>query len=320
MLFQFLETTRCHLGELFESRGRYHRAGHLLDAFLVFIISMNIIAIVLESVPELMTEYHSIFLRIELISVAVFSVEYLARLWSSVALEKFKNGDEANWKVRVRYFFSPLALIDLLAILPSLLMLFINLDLRFLRVIRLLRIFKMTRYSRALQLLLVAFKEEGSSLLAAFFLMAVILILASCGIYLIEHDVQPDKFGSIPAAMWWAMATLTTVGYGDVVPITPLGQVFGGLITILSMGMVAIPTGLLASGFSEQLRKRRSLYRDAVHECLEDGKLSRQDKHKLEALRYELGLSKQECKRVIAQLKESTPESPKYCSHCGHPV
>jgi len=146
--------------------------------------------------------------------------------------------------------------------------------------------------------------------------MAVVLILASCGIYLIEHDIQPDKFGSIPAAMWWAMATLTTVGYGDVVPVTPLGRIFGGVITLLSMGMVAIPTGLLASSFSEQLRKRRVLFSDAVHECLHGGKLDDDQLEHLENLRCKLGLSKQEANKAIkSQLSQRTKHL--YCRHCG---
>ena len=167
-----------------------------------------------------------------------------------------------------------------------------------------------------MQLLLQAFIDESSSLLAAFFIMSVLLILASCGIYLLEHDIQPDKFGSIPAAMWWAMATLTTVGYGDVVPITPIGKLFGGVITLVSMGMVAIPTGLLASSFSEQIRKRRQLFEDATHEKITDGKLTDEQMHHLEELRYKLGLSKLEANKAIkAELNKRS--SHLFCRHCG---
>jgi voltage-gated potassium channel len=116
--------------------------------------------------------------------------------------------------------------------------------------------------------------------------------------------------------MWWAMATLTTVGYGDVVPITPLGRFFGGVITVLSMGMVAIPTGLLASSFSEQLRKRRTQFEDEVHACLEDGKLTLDEKNKLERLWLELGLSKQEAKSAIKK-QQSSLYQKQYCPHCG---
>lgn len=310
------QTFRQKLACLFEGTGQYHRAGHLLDIALISLIMINVIAIVFESIASVALKYYDEFLILEIVSVSIFAIEYLARLWACVDKTKYAAIDGSNSKRRLHYFFSPLALIDLIAILPSLLMFLFPLDLRFLRVLRLLRVFKLTRYSRAMQLLLQAFLDEGSSMLAAFFIMAVVLILASCGIYLIEHDIQPDKFGSIPAAMWWAMATLTTVGYGDVVPITSLGKFFGGVITLLSMGMVAIPTGLLASSFSEQIRKRRQFFEDAVHEQIHDGTLNKEQLAHLEELRYKLGLSKLEANKAIkTQLSERN--SHIYCRHCG---
>ncbi|MCO7189701.1 MULTISPECIES: ion transporter [unclassified Pseudoalteromonas] len=309
-------TLRQKTAGLLEASGRFRKAGHTIDVFLITLIIANVIAIVLESVPALATRYHSLFFYIEVISVAIFTIEYLLRLWCCVDKLEFKHISGSNIRKRLRYVFSPLAIIDLLAILPTLLMVFFSFDLRFLRVFRLLRIFKLTRYSRAMQLLLAAFREESSSLLAAFFIMSLVLVVASCGIYLIEHDVQPDKFGSIPAAMWWAMATLTTVGYGDVVPITPLGRFFGGVITLLSMGMVAIPTGLLASSFADQLRKRRDAFNEAVLHSLSDGKVDEQEKEHLEALRIELGLSAVEANQAI-KIMTSQRVHDHYCRHCG---
>ncbi|MEL7477642.1 MAG: ion transporter [Pseudomonadota bacterium] len=310
-------TTRQKVAELLESSGRHQKAGHILDVFLICLIMVNVIAIVLESVASLAQAYHTVFLAIEVGSVAIFTLEYLARLWSCVDKIEYKQVKGSNLKKRVKYALTPLAIIDLLAIAPTLLMMFFTFDLRFLRVIRLLRIFKLTRYSKAMQLLLAAFKEEASSLMAAFFIMSVVLIMASCGIYLIEHDVQPDKFGSIPDAMWWAMATLTTVGYGDVVPITPLGRFFGGVITMLSMGMVAIPTGLLASSFAEQLRKRREVFHEAVLHSLIDGHVDEEERAHLEALRVELGLSAAEANQAIKVMTSKRVHS-QYCRHCGH--
>jgi voltage-gated potassium channel len=310
------QTLRQKMACLFEGTGQYQRAGHILDIALISIIMINVVAIVIESIPSVALKYYDEFLVLEIVSVAIFAVEYLARLWACVDKTQYVAMEGSNSKRRLKYFLSPLALIDLIAILPSLMMFLFPLDLRFLRVLRLLRVFKLTRYSRAMQLLLQAFMDEGSSLLAAFFIMAVVLILASCGIYLIEHDIQPDKFGSIPAAMWWAMATLTTVGYGDVVPITPLGKFFGGVITLLSMGMVAIPTGLLASSFSEQIRKRRQFFEDAVHESIQDGTLNDTQQVHLEELRHKLGLSKLEANKAIkTQLNEHN--SHLFCRHCG---
>ncbi|MBD0410573.1 ion transporter [Pseudoalteromonas distincta] len=309
-------TLRQKMACLFEGTGQYHREGHILDIALISLIMINVVAIVIESIPSLAEQYYSEFLVLEIVSVAIFAIEYLARLWACVDKTRYAAMEGSHTKRRLSYFFSPLAIVDLIAILPSLMMFLFPLDLRFLRVLRLLRVFKLTRYSRAMQLLLKAFHDEGSSLMAAFFIMAVVLILASCGIYLIEHDIQPDKFGSIPAAMWWAMATLTTVGYGDVVPITPLGKFFGGVITLLSMGMVAIPTGLLASSFSEQIRKRRQFFEDAVHESIQDGTLNDTQQVHLEELRHKLGLSKLEANKAIkTQLNEHN--SHLFCRHCG---
>lgn len=310
---------RQQLAQLFEARGKYKRASHWLDGFLVILILANVVAIVLESVASLAIKYSLFFTYFELASVIIFAIEYLARLWSSVDLERFDANTQSHGKKRLHYFLSPLAIIDLIAILPSLLMLFMNIDLRFLRVLRLLRVFKLTRYSRAMQLLLASFQEEASSLLAAFFIIAVVLILASCGIYLLEHDVQPDKFGSIPEAMWWAIVTLATVGYGDVVPITPMGRFFGGVITLLSMGMVAIPTGLLASSFSDQLRQRRNQYSEYAYQCMEDGKISRAELKKLEELRIKLGLSKPESRLLLNKIRGEHPHH-KFCSNCGHKI
>lgn len=310
-------TTRQKAASLLESSGRHQKAGHILDVFLIFLIMVNVVAIVLESVASLAQTYHTVFLVIEIGSVAIFTIEYLARLWSCVDKIEYKQVKDSNLKKRFKYALTPLAIIDLLAIAPTILMMFFSFDLRFLRVVRLLRIFKLTRYSKAMQLLLAAFKEEASSLMAAFFIMSVVLIMASCGIYLIEHDVQPDKFGSIPDAMWWAMATLTTVGYGDVVPITPVGRFFGGVITMLSMGMVAIPTGLLASSFAEQLRKRREVFHEAVLHSLIDGHVDEEERAHLEALRVELGLSAAEANQAIKVMTNKRVHS-QYCRHCGH--
>jgi voltage-gated potassium channel len=310
------QTLRQKMACLFEGTGQYQRSGHILDIALISLIMINVVAIVIESIPSVAEQYCYEFLVLEIVSVAIFAIEYLARLWACVDKTQYEAMEGSNSKRRLKYFLSPLALIDLIAILPSLMMFLFPLDLRFLRILRLLRVFKLTRYSRAMQLLLKAFNDEGSSLMAAFFIMAVVLILASCGIYLIEHDIQPDKFGSIPAAMWWAMATLTTVGYGDVVPITPLGKFFGGVITLLSMGMVAIPTGLLASSFSEQIRKRRQFFEDAVHESIQDGTLNDTQQVHLEELRHKLGLSKLEANKAIkTQLNEHN--SHLFCRHCG---
>lgn len=198
------------------------RLGYWLNAFLMLLILSNVAAVIIESIAPIYRQYTSWFLNFELFSVMVFTIEYVLRVWSAPALSKYHayTAFGARW----RYAVSPMALVDLLAIAPFYLSLLISIDMRFLRALRLLRIFKFSRHSRALQLLAAVLRTERSNLLAAFSVLFVLLILASSGIYMIEAKIQPDKFGSIPEAMWWAMATLTTVGYGDVTPITAGGR------------------------------------------------------------------------------------------------
>ena len=242
---------------------------HWIDIALVALIILNVSAVILESVPDYALYYQTWFWSFELFSVTVFSVEYILRVWCAPELPEYAHLGPI--KSRLKYIFSLYALIDLAAILPFYIGFFVSsVDWRFLRVIRLLRLFKLTRYSIAMQALLQSLKAESDSLAAAFFLMFVLFVLASSGIYLIENRVQPEDFGSIPAAMWWAMATLTTVGYGDVVPITAWGKIFGGFITIIGVGMVALPAGIIASGFSERLREQRTSYDDLLNTLFDE--------------------------------------------------
>ncbi len=213
---------------------------------------------------------------------------------------------------------TPMALIDLIAILPFYLSILVTLDLRFVRVLRVLRIFKLTRYFSAIGVLLSVLKEEANSFGAALFILFVILVLASSGIYLFEHQAQPEAFGSIPAAMWWGVATLTTVGYGDMTPITNGGKIFGACITIVGIGMVALPAGILASGFSDHLRGRQDAYGDLVDAALEDGIVTRQEQEALEANRQRLGLSKEDSARIFARMAKEIHGKHTVCPHCRH--
>jgi voltage-gated potassium channel len=147
---------------------------------------------------------------------------------------------------------------------------FFSVDLRFLRALRLVRVFKLTRYSSSMTLLLKVLRDEAQSFGAAFFILIIVLIFASSGIYLFEHEVQPESFGNIPQAVWWSVSTLATVGYGDVIPFTVGGKIFGIVIMIIGIGIVALPAGILASAFSEQMRLRRVEYEELAQEILED--------------------------------------------------
>jgi voltage-gated potassium channel len=238
------------------------------------LIFVSVIAIILESVPALVHKYADIFYLIETVTVAVFTVEYFLRIWCAVDIDKYADSAMNPLLIRLRFMFSPYAIIDFLAILPF--YLFIggfaaDVDLRFLRCFRLLRVLKLTRYSSAFEVLAATCRENTRPLTAAFFILMVVMLLAASGIYFFERHAQPVAFASIPDAMWWAVSTLTTVGYGDITPITAGGKVFGAVITIIGIGMVALPTGILAAGYAAQTRLRSQHYRQEASHALDNG-------------------------------------------------
>jgi voltage-gated potassium channel len=294
------------------------RFSRRFDIFIVLLISLNILALVMESVDEFNARYDAGFYWFEVFSVGVFSVEYLLRIWSCV-----ESPDQRfRWPVsgRLRFALTPMALVDLCAILPFYLGTIFALDLRFLRALRLLRIFKLTRYSSAMATLLKVLRDEAQSFGAAFLILFVIMIIASSGVYLFEHKAQPESFSNIPEAAWWSVATLTTVGYGDVTPVTTGGKIFGILIMIIGIGMVALPAGILASAFSEELRQRRIEYQGLAKTVLEDGRITPQERQSMEAARLKLGLSEEEAEEIFARLtREIVPRSG-VCPHCHKPL
>lgn len=183
-------------------------------------------------------------------------------------------------------------MVDLIAIVPSLLaFIFPSVDLRFIRVLRIFRFLKFSRYSSSINNLLKVIWDQRKSFGAAFFILFIMLILASSGIYLVEKDAQPEKFGSIPQAMWWSIVTLTTVGYGDVYPVTTLGKIFGSVIIILGIGTVALPSGILASAFSEHTRRSQNKYKKELENALKDNKIDKSERNQLNKLAEKLNLS-----------------------------
>ncbi len=294
-------------------------SSRLVDFSIMALITFNVIAVILESVPVIYATYRDWFDRFEFVSVLAFSIEYFVRVWCAVENPHYRN---PLWG-RLRYMRTPMALVDLMAFLPSYLLWFglFDIDTRFLRVLRLIRIFKLTRYSDALDLLLTVIRRESSAFVSAIFIMMIIIIFAASGIYLVEHDAQPEAFGSIPKAIWWATVTLTTVGYGDVVPTTALGKAFGVLITIAGVGMAAMPAGILASGFSTELQKRREKYRLKLREALADGVLSRAEYEALQSTRRELGLEEEEAELLLDEEKILIQRGQSsVCPHCGKPL
>ncbi len=241
---------RREIHEILEVGGDAHPAGRVVNVFIVVLIFLNAIAFAAETVDELYRRYALEFEIFNIFSVIVFTVEYVLRVWSSVEIPMLSR--LPRWRARLRFASRPIMIIDLLAFLPFYLYWLVPIDLRVLRVLRLFRLLKLVRYSPALQTLGRVIADEYRALLGALLVILVLLLFASTAMYFIERGAQPDKFGSIPSAAWWALATLTTVGYGDVVPITPLGKMLGGVVMLLGVGMIALPVAIIATGFSQE--------------------------------------------------------------------
>ena len=308
----------CHrLHQVLSKSYQSKQVNNWLSTALLILIFLNIIAIILESVSSIELEYSHLFKKFEVFSVVIFSIEYLTRLWTCVDLAQNKDSPSA-FKSRLRYLVTPMAIVDLLAILPFYLSIFFALDLRFLRILRLVRVFKLTRYSAAMKTLTSVLKDEVPALLAAYFIMAIVIVLASSGIYLLEHKIQPNEFGSIPASMWWAVTTLTTVGYGDVTPLTNGGRMFGGLITLIGIAMVALPTGIIASGFGNSFRKKRQSYELEVAEALADGVITSDEKEKLKTVQSSLGISPDDAHQIYKEaIFQHLQAKQVDCPKCG---
>ncbi len=306
--------------EILEIAGKDDRLSRTVDFALFFLVGANVLAIILESVSSIYLAYKPFFYWFNLVSVVLFSGEYLLRIWSCI--EDPAHLKKTHTETRFKYMGTSMALIDLVAIAPFYLQFILpGMDLRFLRVLRMLRILKLTRYSTAMNLLLRVLHQERKAFSAAFTILIMVLIIVSCGIYLVESKAQPVAFGSIPDAMWWAMATLTTVGYGDVTPVTPMGKLFGALVTVVGIGMVALPAGILASSFSEMLRRRQQEYRLSVKKALDDGHISLEEAHELERIREKLDLSKADSDELRDQTQlevEVTKHSKKGSYASGH--
>ena len=251
-----LERTRNRIHEILEAARSGDRASRAFDIFILSLIGLNVLALILGTVESIRLLAPRFFTAFEFFSVMVFSVEYLLRVWSCTVSPDYPRPIRG----RLRFALTPMALIDLLAILPFYLP-FLGVDLHFIRAVRLFRIFrvaKLGRYSaelRTFRRILTAKKRE---LLITLFALLLLLLLSSAVMYYAERNAQPKAFSSIPAAMWWAVCALTTVGYGDVVPATLVGKLASSAISILGIGIFGLPAGILASGFIEEIQTKRT--------------------------------------------------------------
>ena len=289
--------------------------GKLINALLIIFIITNVLVVIFESEKEFASKFHSALIIFEYISLFIFGLEYILRVW--IAPENPESTHKSSFKKRLYYIFTPMAIIDLIAILPLLLGFFFDGNLLILRIIRLIRGFKITRYSHSMTLLIEVLKRESPTLFSTFFILGTLIILAATGIHLVEGDQQPEEFGSIPRALWWATVTLTTIGYGDIVPITTLGKIFGGVIAVLGISMAALPAGILASGFSTELNRRRDLYRYHVAKFLDEGDVKLSAVRQLNKTRQKLGISQADAQIIKYELKQEIKISSEVsCPYC----
>jgi voltage-gated potassium channel len=305
-----MPTIRHRVNALFDHDLPSNLPARLTRIFVGLLIVVNVFSVVLESVESLRDRHFETFWWIEQVSTAVFTVEYLLRVWS--APDRVSGKYRTPFAGRLRYASQPFALVDLIAILPAILGMLGADDLRVLRLLRLLRMLKLTRHSTAFTMVWDVFREEAQSIGAVLFILVITLIMSGSIMYMLENEAQPEVFASIPAAIWWALVTLTTVGYGDMVPTTVAGKVFGGLVAIVGVCTLALFSGLLTVSFMDQLRQRREQYRSLLRAGVAGGKMHQQDAEAMEQLGAELGVPRRDAEAIVDQALAGN-----LCPHCG---
>jgi voltage-gated potassium channel len=252
---------RRYLATMFEDEEPRSAVTRVFDLALAVLIIVNVSCVILESVESIRRHSAWAFDLVENASTAFFAVEYVLRVWACVDLRETRYRDPL-WG-RLRYMRSFFALIDLVAVLPAVLGFFGAADLRVIRLLRLLRMLKLVRHSTTFGLLFAVLREESRSVTALLFVLLLTVTISASLMYMLENEVQPEVFTSIPVAMWWAIETLTTVGYGDIVPMTVAGRIVGGCVSIVGVGTLALFSGLITVGFLDQLRTYREQHAKA---------------------------------------------------------
>lgn len=221
---------------------------------LVALVLLSVLSVILETVPSVKAEYGTLLTDFELFAVIMFTLEYVMRLWAAPEHPPWRR--LPAWKARLRYVMTPTAIIDLVTVLPFYLAYFVAADFRVFVMFRLLRLLKLARYSPGMRSLSEAIYIERRALLACAVILLALVVGTASIMHMAEHEAQPDRFGTIPDAMWWSVITLTTVGYGDSVPVTPLGKVIASLTALMGLVMLALPVGIIATSFAQVIHRR----------------------------------------------------------------
>ncbi|NQV68200.1 MAG: ion transporter, partial [Rhodobacteraceae bacterium] len=272
----------------------------ICDFVIIAFVMLNIFGVILETMSDFEARYHLEFYIFETFSIAFFTIEYFTRLWAAGAMI-----DGESWRGRVRYIFSFNGLVDLAATAPFYLQILMpGLDLRVLRILRLVRVFKLSHYSTAIEDLFSAVYQERKAFIAAIYLLLIAVILTSSLMYFAETTHQPDKFGSIPDAIYWSLITLTTVGYGDVSPVTGVGKIIAVSTAFMGVCVVALLTGIVASAFANQITRRKVIFESQLREALKDGTIDEDEQISLENLRVAFNLSEEQVAEFYLQAQK----------------
>lgn len=237
---------------LVEKKTAPHGWSKAFHSFMILLIILNVTMVIMETIESFSVKYAYECRVFELITVIIFTIEYVIRIWCCNASDRWKGTCG-----RFKFMISPMMIIDLISILPFFIPMILSIDLIYLRIVRLTRIFRLFKlgyYSQAFDVIARVFSRKKEYLVLSFLFIFILLIFSSSLMYVIEHHAQPDTFSSIPATMWWAIVTLTTIGYGDVYPITPLGKALCGIIALLGIAVFTLPAAILSVGFFEEVK------------------------------------------------------------------